>query len=253
MNTNRTNSPGNWLLNILTMIVLAGIVTVVAISLIIYFKPFHSINPFPPATMPAAVILWTSTPKMDQLESPSIPTSVVTGVNGLQTPVVISTETAVSTIHTTQQTSASVFAMPVTPSVFTATADYSSMYPYQIQTDPAAISADLFDSNRSNCDWMGVAGQVHDLHDSPVTGILVLLGGSLERKIQNQTTITGTARNYGPAGYEFTLANHLVESNDTVWIQLVDQSYVPLSARVYFDTFADCEKSLVIINFKQVR
>jgi hypothetical protein len=143
--------------------------------------------------------------------------------------------------------------MEITPSILTVTADASSVYQYKILAQPAAISASLFDSNRSNCDWMGVAGQVRDLRDSPVTGILVLLGGSLEWRIQNQTTITGTARNYGPAGYEFTLADHMVETTESIWIQLVDQSYVPLSAKVYFDTFDDCQKNLVIINFKQAR
>ena len=93
------------------------------------------------------------------------------------------------------------------------------------------------------------------MQDRPVTGILVLLGGTLEGKTLNAVTMTGTALNYGPAGFEFELADHPVATSNNLWIQLVDQSYIPLSGKVYFDTFADeaCEKNLIIINFKQVR
>jgi hypothetical protein len=32
----------------------------------------------------------------------------------------------------------------------------------------------------------------------------------------------------------------------------MDQEGKPLSEKIYFDTFADCEKALVLVNFNQV-
>lgn len=243
----------NRLLNVLAVIALAATVVVVSVSLLIYFKPEHSINPFPPATLPAAVVLWTATPDAQAVTLISTPEYALSGNQAASSPTFSPTQTFTHAPALSQLTSSAVLAMQITAVNRTATPDYTSLYRYQIQAEPAAISASLFDSTRGNCDWTGVAGQVIDLQGSPVTGILVLLGGSLEGMVQNQTTITGTARNYGQSGYEFTLADHLVESRETVWIQLVDQSYIPLSAKVYFDTHEECGESLVIINFKEVR
>jgi hypothetical protein len=66
-------------------------------------------------------------------------------------------------------------------------------------------------------------------------------------------TLTGIALNYGRAGYEFTLADKPIASNDMLWVQLLDQIGAPISEKVYFDTYAECEKNLIIINFKQVK
>ncbi len=235
----------NRVLNILAAVALAATVLVIIVSLLIYFRPEDSLNPFPPATLPAAVVLWTATPEAQPVVSTPTPEYALSG-NQIAPSATLSPSQTVTLGPGVQ-------AMQITAAVTQPTPDYTSLYRYQIQADPAAISASLFDSSRSTCDWTGVAGQVIDLQGSPVTGILVMLGGSLENLVQNQTTITGTARNYGQSGYEFTLADHLVESEETVWVQLVDQSYIPLSAKVYFDTSEDCGESLVIINFKEVR
>ena len=64
--------------------------------------------------------------------------------------------------------------------------------------------------------------------------------------------MTGLAPQYGQGGFEFTLANQLIATTGTLWIQLLDQQNLPLSERIYFDTYNDCEKNLVIIYFNQV-
>ncbi|HSV86480.1 MAG TPA: hypothetical protein VLH85_07885, partial [Levilinea sp.] len=67
-------------------------------------------------------------------------------------------------------------------------------------------------------------------------------------------TLTGTALKYGEAGYEFTISDeNIFASKGDFWIQLIDQQRNPLSARVVFDTFDDCARNLIIINFTQVR
>jgi hypothetical protein len=65
--------------------------------------------------------------------------------------------------------------------------------------------------------------------------------------------MTGLAPQYGQGGFEITLANRLFASTGTLWIQLLDQQNLPLSDRIYFDTYEDCQKNLVIIYFSQIR
>ena len=71
--------------------------------------------------------------------------------------------------------------------------------------------------------------------------------------IEKDTSLTGTALQYGTAGYEFTISDVPTATQGSFWIRLVDQANLPLSGRIPFDTFAECEKNLTIINFKQVR
>jgi hypothetical protein len=66
-------------------------------------------------------------------------------------------------------------------------------------------------------------------------------------------TISGTAPQYGQAGYEFKLADQPVDSVQNLYLQLLDQADLPLSEKYYFDTFNDCEKNLILVNFTQVR
>lgn len=103
------------------------------------------------------------------------------------------------------------------------------------------------------CDWLGVAGQVLDLRDSPLSGTKVELGGYFNGKPVSMLTLSGTAVQYGPSGYEFTISNELIASNDALWVRLLDTADLPLSARVVFDTSSDCAKNLVVINFRQVK
>jgi hypothetical protein len=226
------------IINILTAVVLAIVLIIIILSLIIFQNPVNPLNPFPPPTMPAALVLPSATVTSSFI--PAIPT-----IEQTVTPMHTSTSTDLP-VSTATSTS---FPTP------TQTATPATGYRYQIQGNPVAINASVFNNDRQDCSWMGVAGQVHDMQERPVTGILVLLGGQLEGNNLNQIMMTGTALNYGPAGYEFELADHVAASTGRIWIQLVDQSYIPLSAKIYFDTYADddCGRNLTIINFKQVR
>ena len=125
-------------------------------------------------------------------------------------------------------------------------------FTFMRQSDPQAISINLYDASRG-CGWMGVAGRVVDEQNRPVTGIRVWLRGTLDGKRVDMTSLTGTAAQYGPSGYEFTIANQPLESRGSLSVRLLDQANLPLSERVVFDTFADCEKNLILIDFKKVR
>ena len=103
------------------------------------------------------------------------------------------------------------------------------------------------------CDWLIIAGQVWDLQDAPVKGLSLHLFGELAGYTIDSSALTGSAPDYGDSGYEFTLENLQVASEDSFFIQLVDANGVPLSHPYSIETFEECQKNLILVNFKQVR
>jgi hypothetical protein len=125
--------------------------------------------------------------------------------------------------------------------------------PYALQAgSPTPINSEIFHPDLG-CNWLGVAGQVFSLSGDPVVGLAVELGGSLGGVDIQLLSLSGAAIQYGPGGYEFTLADEPVASQDTLYIRLLDQAGLPFSDRVYFSTFDDCEKNLILINFNQIQ
>jgi len=99
-----------------------------------------------------------------------------------------------------------------------------------------------------------VAGRVVDLQGRPVIGMRVHLTGIYDGKTIELTTLTGGASAwYGDSGFEFVLGDTILASTQSLAIQLNDQSFLPISELVIFDTYATCDKNLILINFKQVR
>jgi hypothetical protein len=104
------------------------------------------------------------------------------------------------------------------------------------------------------CNWMGVAGKAFDISGAPIEeGLFVQLQGTLDGEALDMVGTVGMVSYYGPGGYEFVLGEEPIESTQTLWVQLFDQATLPLSDQVLFDTFADCDKNLILINFNQVR
>lgn len=103
------------------------------------------------------------------------------------------------------------------------------------------------------CEWLVIAGQVWDLQDAPVRELSLHLFGELDGFEIDRFALTGSASNYGESGYEFTLENVLVDSQDSLFVQLVDSNGIPFSHPYELQTFNDCQKNLVLVNFKQVR
>jgi uncharacterized secreted protein with C-terminal beta-propeller domain len=98
------------------------------------------------------------------------------------------------------------------------------------------------------CNWMGVGGQVFALDSTPVKQLVVELGGTLNGQPISQLGLTGAATQWGPGGYEFTLANHPIDSSGTLWLRVLDLNGNPISNRIYFTTYNDCSKNAVMIN-----
>lgn len=235
----RTPEDPDLVWNVLTLLVWLGIGGVLLLVGVIYVNPNSPVNPFPPRPLPTLLSL----PTLDEVLSPTpLPTETV--LKNLLTPTPSATPTLEPTL---------ILATPLpeesNPSG-TPTSPYR--YAFAVQGKPNAVSAALYHPERT-CDWMGVAGRVFDIQGSPAIGIRVLLQGYLGGKSVNLLSLTGTASLYGPSGFEFTLADRPVASRGMLYIQLLDQADLPLSPQITFDTFAECEKNLILIDFKQVR
>jgi len=226
--------------NILTILTLVSALCVGIVYLIVFINPNVGFNPFPPPRMPHAFALDTPTPTPKSVlpptwtpegEPPQPPTEVPLPSN---TPESLPEEQPIEEV-----TPEVIGDMPVV--LHEGSPTYMSSY---------GSHPDL------GCDWMGVAGQVLDINGAPVTGMFVELGGTLGGKSVGSPTLlgmTGTATYYGPAGYEFKLADQPIASNGTLWIQVLDQAGLPLSEKHYFYTFEDCEQNLIIIFFQKVK
>jgi hypothetical protein len=232
--------------NVLTGLVLLSVVCVSVGFLVIFFNPQASLNPFPPPTLVPTITYptATNTPRI-QLQPTWTPT-VTKPPTATYTPrptfTPYLTETPVGEATATEEGAPP--APTETPAEFSFVLQEGS---------PSAISSTGFHPDLG-CDWSGVGGQVTSLNGSPVLGLFVQLGGSLGGvPIDNKLSMTGTAPQYGQAGYEFTIADRPIPSNDTLWIQLLDQANLPLSDKTYFDTFDDCNQNLIIMYFTQVK
>ncbi|HLF72921.1 MAG TPA: hypothetical protein VI524_01125 [Anaerolineales bacterium] len=107
------------------------------------------------------------------------------------------------------------------------------------------------------CSYFIIGGEAVDVQNSPFYFGIVKIGGTLNGHTidpEMHTTVTGVATQFGPAGFEIKLPEApLVNSNETLWIQMFDTALTPLSDRKYFNTYNDCERNLIHVRFKATR
>jgi hypothetical protein len=227
--------------NLLTILVLVSLLCVLSYFVLIFLNPDSSLNPFPPSTLNPAYLPPTATKTLRFTLVPSwTPTNAAQLAPGTPSP----SETPVPPIVVVE--------IPTQAQEGLALA--SSEFAFDLQQgSPSAIPAAQFHQN-ANCDWMGVAGQATSLNGEAVRGLFVQLGGSVPGvdRVDN-LVMTGLASQYGFGGFEITIADKLIASQGTLWIQLLDQQNLPLSDRIYFDTYDDCQRNLIVIYFSQVR
>lgn len=232
---------GLW--NVLTILVLLVTLAVAVVFLVVFINPHAPINPFPPPELPPAAALPTATPtpliQLPPTWTPS-PTSEPTAT------------------HTPKPTSTS----PPTVTPFSLFPASPTPVQTQITTGkpfvvgpgtPLGTSSQAFHPDKG-CNWLGVAGQVFDLTGRPLSGLQVRVKGVLAGKPVDLLSLTGVTAAYGTEGfYEFELNDQPVASHQALWVQLEDQGGLPMSDKITFDTFDNCEKNLIFVNFVQVR
>ena len=236
------------ILNILTSIITVLIVAIIFFQVAIFLNPFVSFNPFPPYQLPEALVLEMPDPTATSTIGNSNPTSTITiqpTEQVIVTQIIFPTATGNETF---------IEGTPVleTQSVPPTEVPFNGIYAFELQNDVNAIESTIFKPNYG-CEWSGVAGQVFDLQGRPVMGVRVWLRGTYNYQYIDILSLTLESSPYGPSGFEFTLGDEPVDSFGNLSIQLLDQANIPISDRIYFDTFADCSKNLIIMNFKQIR
>lgn len=247
--------------NILTVIVVLMTVCVCIVIGLLMINPQISFNPYPPPTLPVEAEFPTATPTPKSVLPPTwtpaptlfaTPTPIPTN-----TLVPTNTETAVDTalppeVSPTSETPSE--GEPTsTPVIATASPTPSEGMPFVLHPgDPVAINN--IGHQELGCKWMGVGGRAFDLTGAPVEqGLFIQLGGTVGGETVEMLGMLGMVATYGPGSYEFVLGDAPAESTQLLWVQLLDQAMLPLSNKIYFDTFADCEKNLILINFNQVQ
>ncbi len=128
----------------------------------------------------------------------------------------------------------------------------SEPMPFRLKGEPEALNSDLI-RPELGCDWLIIGGQVRDLQEAPVTDLTIHLYGEIGGYTVDRVTLSGNAPGYGESGYEFTLQDLVVDSDGTLFIQLVDNNGQALSDPYPLQTYEDCQKNLILVNFHQVR
>lgn len=103
----------------------------------------------------------------------------------------------------------------------------------------------------SGCDFLGVGGQVWDLYGDPIVGLVIKVAGILEGEVVSLYTLTGSSEKFGESGYDFTLGDHVISSNNSLYLQLYNLLGEEISARYHFSTYQDCERNLILINWTE--
>lgn len=222
--------------NVMTGLVVLAAVALVGYLAILFSNPYLGLNPFPPPTMPVLVDLSKPTQTPEHFASP---TATLYVLPPTWTPTLGITETPRPT------------ATPTPEPTFAATYG-EGVYPFELESNPIPMAGTVFHTD-GNCNWQGVAGRVVDMDGNPQPNIRVHLQGVYDGKTVDLTSLTGLAKLYGDSGFEFVLGTKALDSSDLLAIQLEDQSFLPISGQVILDTYADCTRNLMLVNFKQVR
>lgn len=236
--------------NLLTVVMLLASLGALVFFAGIYLFPDASFNPFPPQPLPLVLSLPTQTATPQGMLPPSATPTVTATAAPTQTP----TETAVPTQTPTDTPAVTATPDPrITPTATLRPTATAGGYAFVVQDgSPAALSYAIYSD--VGCQFLGVGGRVLGLDGSPITpGVQVRLRGFLDELPTGKDTLSGTATQFGDSGFLFQLSDHPIASNQALWVQLLDQSFLPMSDRVYFDTYDTCEQNLIFITFRQVR
>ena len=218
--------------DVLTVLVLLVALLIGGFMFYVFLNPQTPLNPLYP-NIPTPFRFPTATVTPIQLE----PTWTPTLVEATITPTLAPT-------FTLQPSSTVVSFVP--PSR-TPSPSPTSEPPYSANI--SAIESTIIHAD-SDCNWLGVGGSVVDADNTPVLYMTLRLTGKLNDQPVEKLTVSGTALDYGPAGFEFKLGTTPVDSN-SLRLQLLDQSGIAQAQDVAIVTYEDCSKNLILVRFKK--
>lgn len=268
-------NPGDFVLNLLSGIMLVLSITAVGIILIIYQSPFVILNPYPPLEptieLPFDMVAAALTKTLQNLPTETVPPQPTPTATLTQVPTSLPTATQTQT--------------PLRPVVASSTPDASQIrfsmvevvgnvdqFAYTVTPTPAASflyefimlkEARFYESPMNdfvsnpllNCNWIGVGGQVFDFYGRPLSGARVKLGGAYpetDEFIERYTTTTDEHM-LGDGGYDFPLSDKPFTSTNAFWVQVIDENGDAISAKARFSTTIHCNLNLIRIDFIQAK
>lgn len=119
---------------------------------------------------------------------------------------------------------------------------------YEVQAG-SPVSITNFLHPASGCNWVGLGGQVFGADGAPVSGIKVVVTGSLDNKQVAAVATTGRSDAIGPGGYELALSLTPVKNSGDFKAQLFNQTGRSISDPVSFTILNSCKQNQVLLNF----
>jgi hypothetical protein len=200
----------------------------------IFLSPQSALNPLKPNSVdPNAPPTATLTPIRLEATWTVTPSQVVT-----ETPTLVPTYTL--------EPSPTLLSL-VTPTI-TLTPTATPKAPFSATT---TYIASTIIHPEAACSWQGIGGTVVDANNADILRITIRLVGFYNGKSKNEITVSSIAPAYGKSGFEFVLGTVPISSTGELYLQLEDQSSLPLSDKIYIDTFNDCSKNLALVRFKK--
>ncbi len=211
------SNQGAMVLNILTVLVLLTAFCAGGIFLMIFLNPQSSLNPFPPPTMPAL-----------------IPTATVIPTSGVQLPPTWTPTPPPPPTNTPEPTYTltSEIGQPTPEN----TRDPAEGMPFVMQDGNPQYIPNIYHPD-DGCNWMGVGGQVIGLDGGAVLYLSIKLDGSLNGEAIEMITISGTAPQYGTAGYEFKLSDQPVNSTQNLYCAIARSGRFTTIRKILFRYF----------------
>lgn len=225
----RGNS-GGLIWKIGTAYFLLGTLCLVVFFVYTFVYPTNPLNPFPPAP---GIIL--DTPKPPPLDTQAPPT-------------------ATQPIPPTATPTEEVTLIPLPTATPFAT---SGVTPTTPSTEPPHFKAQdgtpIYLPHSEGCGGLYIAGNVIGISGNPLYFYLVRVGGTLGGEaLYVEDALSGSNPLYTESGWEIKIADAPIDSTGTVYIELYTlDSEDPVSDLIIVDTYNDCNRNLVVVNFVQ--
>jgi hypothetical protein len=230
------------ILNLGTFYFLASTFCLIGFFVYTFLDPTNPYNPFPP----------DKTDTADTVPTQTLPPS--------QTPIMIPTQTSTATItptiHPTITASPTptvgVTLLPTTTEVVITTLT-PSITPSGSIHFVAQSGTPVYSSHPNGCDGIYLVGNVIDINGSPLVHMTVDAGGSLGgATIDPESSNSGSHPEFSASGWQIKISDTLIDSSNSVYVTLYTvASDDPVSDLVFVDTFNDCEKNMIMVNFTQ--
>jgi hypothetical protein len=244
INPRRRNQKQSVWYNRLAVVLLVLALVIGACYFVIFLNPQFGLNPFPPYSQAMATFAPTLTPQPTYTRTPT-PTSTNTPTNTPR-PTRTPTDTATPrpTLDLTITGTPRNFLATRTPTPTSTPTLGPTKSPFNYTAEVLYQRAQLYGSN-----WSGIAGLIFGMDLKHQPGIGVKAWGDDPLGPEGQLLPSGTATQYGPSGFEFTLGDKPVSGQYNV--QLLDSNGAPISPIVEIDLKGDPRANLAYIIFRQ--